>query len=60
MGADKIKNMGTEWGSNLPRATQQCHGTALELERTLGPKHAVLSPTTLLLRIPGFLGFLCH
>lgn len=60
MDADKIKNMGTEWGSNLPRAAQQCHGTALELECRLGPKHAVLSPTILLLRIPASLGFLCH
>lgn len=52
--------MGTEWGSNLPKARQQIHGTAWGLACRVGPQHAVLSFTTPLLQIPGSLGFMFH
>lgn len=45
--------MVTEWGSNLAKATQQLHGTALELGGRLGPKKAGLSFAALLLSFPG-------
>ena len=38
------RNMGPEWGSNVPKATQQIHGPAVGLEYRLDPELLFLLP----------------